>query len=138
MIFADASKIGHALNTLLASAVRYAPADDKIEVRVGARKNHAVITLRSEDPDKLANDLKSLFDSSRGGRPKSGLSEERAALTLGMAERIVAGHRGTIQMGADAARGVFLTLTLPISEGTPRTTQARKPARKKAHASSPH
>jgi K+-sensing histidine kinase KdpD len=138
MIFADASKIGHALNTLLASAVRYAPADDKIEVRVGARKNHAVITLRSEDPDKLANDLKSLFDSSRGGRPKSGLSEERAALTLGMAERIVAGHRGTIQMGADAARGVFLTLTLPISEGTPRTTPARKPARKKAHASSPH
>jgi hypothetical protein len=135
-IFADAFKIGHALNTLLACAIRYAPPDAKIEVRVGARRDDAVIDLRSEDSEKLAHNLQSLFRSSRGPGPKSGLSEERAALTLGMAERIVAGHRGTIQLGEETAQGSVLTLTFPISEGKPRNTRARKPLRQKARASS--
>jgi signal transduction histidine kinase len=132
-VLADALKIGHALNTLLSSAVRCSPADAKIEVRVGARAENAVVTLRTEDPGNLARDLTSLFHSSRGSR-KPGLSEERAALTLGMAKRIVAGHRGTIQVGEDAAKGSVLTLNLPISADEPHS-KAGKVLRSRAGTS---
>lgn len=134
-VLADALKIGHALNTLLSSAVRCSPADARIEVRVGARAKHAVVTLRSEHPGSLARDLTSLFHSSQGSR-KPGLSEERAALTLGMAKRIVAGHRGTIQVGEGAARGSVLTLNLPISSEEPAAAHARKAQRSRAGTSS--
>ena len=134
-VLADALKIGHALNTLLSSAVRCSPADGKIEVRVGSRAQHAIVTLRSEDPGNLARDLTSLFQSSRGDR-KPGFSEERAALTLGMAKRIVAGHRGTIQVGEDAAKGSVLTLNLPISAEERRDAHARKAQRSRAGTSS--
>ncbi len=100
-VFADEFKIGHALNTLLASVVRCSPADAKIEVRVSARKDRAVITFRGENPGRLGHDLKTLFHS-HGKRAKSGMSEERATLTLRIAKRIVAGHRGTIQLDEDA------------------------------------
>ncbi len=135
-VFADEFKISHALNTLLASVVRCSPADAKIEVRVGARKDHAVITFRSDDPRRLAHDLKALFHSSQSNRAKSGMSEERATLALRMAKRIVAGHRGTIQLDEDASQGSVLTLALPISERTTRT-RARKPFHNRAQASSP-
>ena len=134
-VLADALKIGHALNTLLSSAVRCSPADARIEVRVCARAKHAVVTLRSEHPGSLARDLTSLFHSSQGSR-KPGLSEERAALTLGMAKRIVAGHRGTIQVGEGAARGSVLTLNLPISSEEPAAAHARKAQRSRAGTSS--
>jgi K+-sensing histidine kinase KdpD len=135
-VLVDVLKIGHALNTLLSSAVRCSPSDGKIEVRVGARAERAVVTLRSEDPGSLARDLTSLFHSSRGSQ-KPGLSEERAALTLSMAKRIVAGHRGTIQVGEDAAKGSVLTLNLPISADEPGDARARKALRSRAGTSSP-
>ena len=134
-VLADPLKIGHALNTLLSSAVRCSPAEAKIEVRVGARAEHAVVTLRCEDPGNLARNLTSFFRSSRGGR-KAGLSEERASLALGMAKRIVAGHRGTIQVGGDAAKGSVLTLNLPISAEESGNAQARKAQRSRAGTSS--
>jgi K+-sensing histidine kinase KdpD len=134
-VFADESKMGHALNTLLASVVRCSPADAKIEVRVSARKDRAVITFRGENPDRPGHDLKTLFRS-HGKRAKSGMSEERATLTLRIAKRIVAGHRGTIQLDEDASRGFVLTLALPMAEGTARN-QTRKPVHNKAQASSP-
>jgi hypothetical protein len=135
-VLADASKIGHALNTLVASAVRCSPADAKIEVRVGARGGHAVVTLLSEDPGNLARDLTNLFHSTRGNR-KNGLSEERAALTLAMAKRIVAGHRGTIEVGEEAAQGSVLTLSLPIFAERPGEVHVRRPQRSRARTSSP-
>jgi signal transduction histidine kinase len=134
-VFADQFKIGHALNTLLASVVRCSPADAKIEVRVSVRKDQAVITFRGEDTGRLRHDLKTLFHS-QGKRSKSGMSEERATLTLGIAKRIVAGHRGTIQVHEEASEGSILTLALPIAEGTARN-QARKPVHTRAQASSP-
>jgi His Kinase A (phospho-acceptor) domain len=135
IVLADALKIGHALNTLLSSAVRCSPADAKIEVRVGAHAKHAVVTLRSEEQGNLARNLTSLFHSSRGNR-RPGLSEERAALTLGMAKRIVAGHRGTIQVGEDAAKGSVLTLNLPISGEEPRDAYSRRAKGSRAGTSS--
>jgi signal transduction histidine kinase len=136
-VFADPFRIGHALKTLLAHAIRCSPADSWIEIEVATRKDFAVIAFRGEDPDKLAHDLKAVFHSSDNLRPKSGLSEERAALTLRLAKQIVAAHRGTIQLGNGAIRGAALTLSLPISEGAPRSAKARKTVRKIAHASSP-
>jgi signal transduction histidine kinase len=134
-VLADRLKIEHALNTLLSSAVRCSPAEAKLEVRVGARAERAVVTLRCEDPGNLARDLATLFHPSRGGR-KPGLSEERAALTLGMAKRIVAGHRGTIQLGAEAAKGSVLTLNLPISAEESGYAQRRKMQRSRVGTSS--
>jgi signal transduction histidine kinase len=134
-VLADALKIGHALNTLLSSAVRCSPADARIEVRVDAREKHAVVALRSEDPGSLARNLTSLFHLSQGSR-KPGFSEERAALALGMAKRIVAGHRGTIQIGEGGAKGSVLTLNLPISSEEPGDAHARKAQRSRAGTSS--
>ena len=134
-VLADSLKIGHALNTLLSSAVRCSPADGKIEVRVSARAKRAVVTLRSEDPGNLARALTSLFQSSQGNR-KPGFSEERAALSLDMARRIVAEHRGTIQVGEDAAKRSVLTLSLPIFTEEPRAAHARKAQSSRAGVSS--
>ena len=111
---ADPVRMSEALHGLLGSAVRWSRSGGRVDVLVGVKRDHAVVSVTNGDPESSVEEMKRLLLPVDLGRLKGGLSEARTVLTLASVKRTVEAHRGAIHADTDADRGPTLTLTLPI------------------------
>jgi two-component system sensor histidine kinase CpxA len=109
----NAELLRRAIENVLRNAIRYAPPDSTVEVRLERGESWARITVRDYGPgipEKLRERIFDPFiraDASRDGRT-GGLG-----LGLAIARRAVRVHHGDIT-AANASLGALLTITLPL------------------------
>jgi signal transduction histidine kinase len=125
-ITADPVKLSRALESLLTSAIRSSQAGGRIELQLGLEGDDVVITLQHEDPGHSSDILRGLFDPSLASRPKRKFMQERAALTLAYARRVLEAHHGTVRLATDPKGQSSVVIRVPVS-GPANLRVRRKP-----------
>lgn len=117
-VMVDRRRIREMLLNLVTNAIKYTPAEGKVELSLTTRTDGAAIIVRDTGIGIASNDLPHIFErfwradlarSRTGERPGSGLG---LAITKWIAEA----HGGTIAASSRPGRGTTLTVVLPLSE----------------------
>jgi signal transduction histidine kinase len=112
----DPVKIFHAIDSLVASTVKFSRPGSRIEIGVGSRAGKATIWLRTDGSGISAGALRSLFNPFRKNRATRPGVEGGTALSLAKAKRIVEAHGGATHVHSGEARELTIKLTLPLKE----------------------
>ncbi len=120
----DPVKIFHAMDSLVASTIRFARPGSRIEIGVGSRAGKATIWLRTDGSGISAGALRSLFNPFRKSRTTRPGVQGGTALALAKAKRIIEAHGGATHVHAGEARELTINVTLPL----PKRAVAHKKA----------
>jgi signal transduction histidine kinase len=112
----DPVKIFHAIDSLLASTVKFSRPGSRIEIGVGSRAGKATLWLRTDGSGISAGALRSLFNPFRKNRTTRHGVESGTALSLAKAKRIIEAHCGTTHVHSGEARELTIRVTLPLRE----------------------
>ena len=112
----DPVKIFHAIDSLLASTVKFSRPGSRIEIGVGSRAGKATIWLRTDGSGISAGALRSLFNPFRKNRTTRPGVEGGTALSLAKAKRIVEAHGGATHVHSGEAKELTIRLTLPLQK----------------------
>jgi two-component system sensor histidine kinase CpxA len=109
----NAELLRRAIENVLRNAIRYAPPESTVEVRLEREENWARITVRDYGPGISEKLRERIFDPFF--RADASRDERTGGLGLGLAiaRRAVRVHRGDIT-AANASPGALLTITLPL------------------------
>jgi two-component system sensor histidine kinase CpxA len=109
----NAELLRRAIENVLRNAIRYAPPDSTVEVRLEREENWARITVRDYGPGIPEGLRERIFDPFF--RADASRDERTGGLGLGLAiaRRAVRVHHGDIT-AANASPGALLTITLPL------------------------
>lgn len=122
-VMVDRRRIREMLLNLVTNAIKYTPAEGKVELSLTARSDGAAIIVRDTGIGIASNDLPHIFErfwradlarSRTGERPGSGLG---LAITKWIAEA----HGGSITASSRPGRGTTFTVVLPLAEVPPAT-----------------
>src|SRR5947209_6512058 len=112
---ADPARLRQLLENLLANAVKYAPRQTPITIKVQQERRTdglwVMLTVCNEGPGLPPEELATLFQPFVAGSQSTGLG-----LGLYLAKRIAEAHAGTLTLDSPTGRGVQATLTLPVEE----------------------
>jgi len=121
----DAALLRPVLTNLLTNAVKYSEAGQLVHFAVERRNGDAVFTVRDRGIGIPEKDQSNLFRSfTRGGnvgqRPGTGLG-------LMIVKRCVDLHNGSIDLTSKTGEGTTVTVTLPLFQSQPLSTQTDPP-----------
>lgn len=109
---ADREGIARALENVVRNAVRHAPPDSPVLVRVEKRAGEAVLSVIDQGPGVSAEELPRLFEPFFRGR--SAQSQEGHGLGLAIVARVLRAHRGRAEARNRESGGLEVTLRWPI------------------------
>jgi signal transduction histidine kinase len=112
MIHGDADRLRQVLGNLIDNAVKYSPAGEPVEVRVGQADGAVRVTVQDHGPGIDAADQRLIFE--KFGRVASGSSKPGTGLGLYIARSITEAHGGSLDVSSGPGRGATFTLTLPV------------------------
>ena len=107
-------KLFHAMDSLVASTIRFARPGSRIEIGVGSRAGKATIWLRTDGSGISAGALRSMFNPFRKSRSTRPGVQGGTALALAKAKRIIEAHGGATHVHAGEARELTINVTLPL------------------------
>jgi signal transduction histidine kinase len=113
-ISADAEALTTALVNLLENAIKYSPADPRIEVRAATDDGHVTFAVIDNGIGIAAGQQRRIFR--RFYRVDQDLSRSTSGVGLGLTivESIVRGHGGTVQVASTPGQGSTFTIRVPI------------------------
>lgn len=115
-IYGDGDRLQQVVWNLLCNAVKFTPANGRVEVHLVQTENHAVITVSDNgtgiDPDFLPN----VFDRFRQEENPNTRSHGGLGLGLSIVRHLVELHKGTIVAASEGpGKGALFTIQLPLS-----------------------
>jgi signal transduction histidine kinase len=108
----DAAKLRQVLNNLIHNAIKFSPPGETVRVIGERRDSDAVILICDRGPGISAAEVERLFRPFESGR-KTGAGRSGAGLGLAIANRIVAGHGGAIEVQSEIGHGAVFLVRLP-------------------------
>jgi signal transduction histidine kinase len=127
----DAGRLEQVIWNLLANAIKFTPADGRVDVFLERSEDFMQIkvvdTGQGIDPDFLPH----IFDRFRQGAGATTGRQTGLGLGLSIVRQLVELHRGTVQAASEGAgRGATFTIRLPISAAGPITARRERRAGK--------
>lgn len=114
-IQADSPEIVQAVAEIVGNAIAFTPVGGAVTIRVSAVENMVVIAVQDTGggipPEDLPHIFKRLYRSDKARSTERGA----AGLGLSIAERIVEGHGGHIQVESELGIGSTFSIYLPLS-----------------------
>lgn len=112
----------HAVENLVANAIKFSPAGSQVTVRVAAHDGTARIQVEDDGPGLPSERAEELFERfSRG----EGEVEDGAGLGLAIVERLARIHDGTVNATSTPSGGTRIDLTLPSHPEQPINERPR-------------
>jgi signal transduction histidine kinase len=114
-ISADAQALTTALVNLLENAIKYSPADPRIEVRAARDNGHVTFAVIDNGIGIASGQQRRIFR--RFYRVDQDLSRHTSGVGLGLTivESVVRGHGGTVEVASAPGQGSTFTLRVPVA-----------------------
>jgi two-component system phosphate regulon sensor histidine kinase PhoR len=107
-------RIEQVVGNLIDNAVRYTPADGRIDVRVAPGPDQTVLTTVQDTGCGIApSNLAKVFDRFFTTEPKDKPKDYGSGLGLAIAKSIVEAHQGRIRVESVPGQGAAFTFSLP-------------------------
>ncbi len=117
-VIADAGRVGQVLTNYLANALKYAPVDQAVSVRLEVAESSARVSVRDQGmglaPEQQQRVWERFYQVAAPGHqgPDGGLG-----LGLAIARAIVEQHQGQVGVQSAPGQGSTFWFTLPLAEG---------------------
>ena len=108
----DADRLRQVLTNMLDNAVKYSPAGEQVQVRVGRHDGSVVVSVADRGPGIERADQRLIFE--KFGRVAGPGAKPGTGLGLYIARSIAEAHGGTLDVSSAPGRGAVFTLTLPV------------------------
>jgi signal transduction histidine kinase len=110
----DPVRIGQVLDNLLTNAIKFSEPGDEVTVRVDRRDELVVIEVADQGVGIPADEIGHLFQpfGRTSARPTGG--ESSTGLGLAISQRIVAAHRGRIEVESALGAGTTFRVVIPV------------------------
>lgn len=117
---ADRERLQQALAIILDNAVRYSPRGARVQVLLARDGEHWVVHVDDEGPGMSDAEIEQAFEPHFRGEAGRALDDHGLGIGLGIAQRIVAAHRGSLDLARRERGGLRVSLALPASaDGSP-------------------
>ncbi|HEV2459199.1 MAG TPA: HAMP domain-containing sensor histidine kinase, partial [Ktedonobacterales bacterium] len=117
-VLADVDRIGQVVVNLLGNALKYAPEDRPVEVRVQVRRRRACVSVRDEGPGLPIEEQRRVWERYHRapGIEASPVASAGLGVGLGLsiAREIVRAHGGCIGVRSSPGHGATFWFTLPL------------------------
>lgn len=120
----DQDKLERAFSNLLNNAVKFSHAGDVISVSLDVEDGQAVLRVSDTGIGISDEDQAHLFDRFFRGSDARERAIQGAGLGLTIANSIIAGHDGTIEVASTLGAGTTFTVRLPLLTASARSSQA--------------
>jgi signal transduction histidine kinase/PAS domain-containing protein len=116
LVEADVGRISQVIGNLLTNAVKYAPEDQPVEVRVQVRGQRARVSVRDEGPGLSADEQRRVWDRYHQAAGIQANPGTGTGLGLGLyvARQIVRAHGGQVGVHSVPGKGATFWFTLPL------------------------
>jgi two-component system sensor histidine kinase ChvG len=117
VVMGKADRLARALNAILDNALSFSPAEGLIEIAVARTGDDVIIRIDDEGPGVPAEAREAIFNRFHSVRPESEDFGRHSGLGLAIAQAIVNGHDGEIDVKDrdDAPSGARFTIRLPAA-----------------------
>lgn len=114
LALADRDKISHAIQNLLANAIRYNHQGGEVTIKLKSTKKHIRVIVKDNGQGIPAEDLKRIFE--RFYRVEKSRSREKGGTGLGLAivKHILEGHKSKISVTSTVGKGSIFSFSLPL------------------------
>lgn len=113
-VVADPGRLRQVVANLLDNAVKYTPANGRVEIAAHPQGEEVVIGVADSGVGIREEDLPHIFD--RLYRADASRSQRGLGLGLSLAKAVVQAHRGTISVSSRPAQGALFTVHLPATK----------------------
>jgi len=110
---ADRDKVASILDNLLSNAIRYSPADARIELRAGVEGGVLSLEVADQGPGVAPEERERIFDPFVQGRAVGSGLVPGSGIGLAIAREHAIAHGGSIGL-VDSARGARFRVTIPV------------------------
>jgi PAS domain S-box-containing protein len=127
-VLADADRIGQVLTNYLTNALRYAPADRPIDVKVGVKGHNAHVAVRDQGPGMAPDqvtDVWARFERLHTEKPPEG-AVPGLGLGLYISKEIIEHHEGQVGVETAPEQGSTFWFTLPLAD-QPKVDEGGEP-----------
>jgi two-component system sensor histidine kinase CpxA len=114
----DGELLRRAIENVMRNAIRYAPAESKVEVAIENGGGRAKVRIRDYGPGVPAESLPRLFDPFYRVDSDRNRNSGGVGLGLSIARRAVELHRGTLR-ASNASPGLLVEIELPVTSVLP-------------------
>ncbi|HEX9875981.1 MAG TPA: ATP-binding protein [Gammaproteobacteria bacterium] len=109
----DITQLRTALNNIIANAVKYTPVEGRIDVRLSAHDDGAVLDVTDDGPGISEMDRRRVFEPFYQGNAATGSPVKGTGLGLAIAKDYVEAHHGNIEI-LPGHKGAHLRVHLPL------------------------
>lgn len=110
---ADPERLQQAFAIILDNAVRYSPRVSNVRVQLVREHEHWVAQVDDEGPGMSDAEMERAFEPHFRGKAGLELDGQGLGIGLGIAQRIVAAHRGSLELMRRNGGGLRVSLALP-------------------------
>lgn len=122
---ADRERLQQALAIVLDNAVRYSPRGGQVRVGLASESDLWVVHVDDEGPGMSDAEIEQAFEPHFRGAAGRAIDGQGLGIGLGIAQRIVAAHRGSLDLVRRESGGLRVSLALPVaSDGQAREEAA--------------
>jgi PAS domain S-box-containing protein len=125
LIAGDRARIGQLLDNLVSNAIKFTPDGGRVDVRVRAHKQRAVLEVRDSGMGIPASEQQFLFQRFFRTSTATEQAIQGTGLGLAISKAIVEAHSGRIAVTSEEGEGTTFRVTLPLHEPAelPETTK---------------
>jgi two-component system sensor histidine kinase BaeS len=116
IVFADAERLAQLFDNLLENSQKYTDAGGSIDVSLESDTGCATVNIKDSGPGVTEEERGKLFDRLYRVEGSRSRSSGGAGLGLAICRNIVAAHEGAIEAFHSPFGGIWIRITLPLSE----------------------
>jgi signal transduction histidine kinase/DNA-binding response OmpR family regulator len=133
---ADLGKVKQMLINLVSNAIKFTPADGRVEVSCRRQGKEVVLVVRDSGMGIPEEELPRIFEEFKQLEPAPGQTSEGTGLGLALTKRFAELHGGWVEVRSHVGRGSTFTIHLPV-EARPAPPAAPVPAEPPASGNGP-
>jgi two-component system, OmpR family, sensor histidine kinase BaeS len=115
---ADPGRLHQVIGNLLSNALKFTPADGRIEMLLSQADGQARLEVRDTGPGISPEDQPHVFDRLWRGAQATQITG--SGIGLAVAAELTRAHQGTIELTSEPGTGSQFTLILPLAPGVAR------------------
>lgn len=126
LVLADAERLGQVLINYLTNALRYAPADQPIQIGLSVEKEEARVWVRDRGPGLSEEEQKEVWQRFRRSKeaPSQSGSEKGLGLGLAICQTLITYHQGTVGVESAPGEGSTFWFAVPLISQVEENPQA--------------